>query len=450
MTRKKATNLAGPLIMGVLLFIGSFFIREKYLALAFIGLSFMAFTYFHPFVGVLGALFAYVFLPDVLSLLCIFGIGGIYLFSGLLQGRSLEKPDNYQRVLYFYFIYMIVSTIFSTYPKGSFRDLAIHTGGLLFFIILLTEGNSKKRLHLMLSVLSLALTIIAVYGIRQYFTGVELLEEWVDVENNPDLKTRIFSVFGNPNIFAEYLVFLTPVTVGLFCSTKSDGKRIFYFCQFLIALMALGLTMSRGGWVGLAGAAAFFIFFQYKRLFLLGIPAAAAGLFLMPEGILRRIFSIFNLADSSTTYRFKIFEITGEVIRDHLFLGVGLGHLPFKRMFETYIRTMPIYHAHNTYLEIMAELGILGFLLFLLLIVTVFFYGGKKILTSEDSFVRINGLALMSGLFGVLVHGMFENILYLTKITMTFWIVVALIFAMGRLQKRTVLEGDMDEKVPTL
>ncbi|MDO5713763.1 MAG: O-antigen ligase family protein [Tissierellia bacterium] len=452
MTKSKRTDLSGALFMGFALCILCYFVKSKYILTLFIGLCFMAFTYFHPMIGLLSTLFGYIFLPDILSLAFVLGITFMYLFRSFMTGDTIVKPERQERVFFVFFIYLILSTIFSTYVKGSIRDLGIHLGGFCLFIILLTELKNKERIYSALTILSLATTLIALYGISQYFTGVEIKKEWVDVANNPDLKVRIFSVFGNPNIFAEYLVLFLPISVGLFWSAKKDSQKIFYLGQFLIGVIALGLTMSRGGWLGLMVAAAFFLFFVEKRFFLLAVPIGAFIFYKLPEGILRRITSIFNFADSSTAYRFKMWEITGDIIRDYPIIGVGLGHLPFKRMFETYIRTMPIYHAHNTFLEVLAEMGVLGLLLFLILIGNVYYFGTKTLLRNKDPFYQVMGAALLAGFTGALFHGMFENLLYLMKITTTFWILMALIFALGRVALREQEESkdDGNEEIHTL
>lgn len=69
--------------------------------------------------------------------------------------------------------------------------------------------------------------MVALVGIRQIFTGVVMRPEWTDVENSQDIAVRIYSVFTNPNIFAEYLVMTIPLGVGLMWYTKSKKKKCY-------------------------------------------------------------------------------------------------------------------------------------------------------------------------------------------------------------------------------
>ena len=103
-------------------------------------------------------------------------------------------------------------------------------------------------------------------------------------------------------------------------------------------------------------------------------------------------------------------EITLDIIKDNWVAGVGFGHLPFKQTFETYIRTHPTFHAHNTYLETAAEMGIPGLIVFLLFLFTLFKYGIKKLVKSEDKYISTVSAGVLSGLGGVMFHGAVENV----------------------------------------
>ena len=178
------------------------------------------------------------------------------------------------------------------------------------------------------------------------------------------------------------------------------------------------------------------LFRSEKRLLLSIVPITLGAVYLLPQTIINRILSIGNLSDSSNAYRIKIWEITMDIIRDHPIVGVGFGHLPFKQTFETYIRTMPTFHAHNTYLQTAAEMGIVGLLVFLFFLFILFKYGINKLIKSEDKYIKIMAAGAFSGLAGVLAHGGVENVLYLPRIIMTFWFLVAFILTLVRIKDK--------------
>lgn len=411
-------------------------IKIPFVVLLFAGLIGLMVFFENPMVCLIAATFGYVFLPDLLVLMLLYGTFGLYLFRKFFKKDAPLIVASHEVVPYIYFLLMVIQTATSVYLMGSLRDLAIHTAGFMYLIFLINEVKTVEQLHGVIVAVVCAATLLALVGIYQYVVGVDIKKEWVDTSSNGAIRARAYSVFGNPNIFAEYLVMTIPLCVGLFWSTKRDGVRIFFFGLFAVQVLSLFMTMSRGGWLGLAVAAFVFICLVRKELLLLAIPLMGAAVFVVPESIVNRFMTIFNFADSSTSYRFKIWEITEAVIHDHFIVGLGLGHLPFKMVFEQYIRTMPIYHAHNTFLQVFAEMGLIGFILFIIFMVSIFVNLARYPLKSEDRYVKIMGAALCASFAGMLFHGMFENIFYMTKITTTFWLLLAISFALVRICKR--------------
>ena len=412
------------------------YLKIPYATVLFLGLVALAVFFESPYVSVLCGVFGYIFLPDILTLLLLYGTFGLYVFRRFFRPSTPFVAAGHEAIAYVYFLFMIIQTVTSLLLFGSLRDFAIHTGGMFLMILVINEATEAESLHKLFSAVTVAATLLALIGIAQYVIGVDIQAEWVDTSSNAEIRARAYSLFGNPNIFAEYLVMVMPLTVATFWTTKRDGVRLLFVVMFLVQLAALFMTMSRGGWVGLAFAALVFVWIVRKELLLLAIPLSGIGMFFIPETFVSRFLTIFNFRDSSTSYRFKIWEITEELIRDHFLVGVGLGHQPFKLIFEQYIRTMPIFHAHNSYIEIFAELGVVGFVLFLLFMGSIFVNLIRYPLRSEDPYIRIFGAALTASFCGMLLHGMFENIFYMTKITTTFWLLLAFTYCLVRICKQ--------------
>ena len=90
-------------------------------------------------------------------------------------------------------------------------------------------------------------------------------------------------------------------------------------------------------------------------------------------------------------------------------------------------------------------MGLIGFILFIIFMVSIFVNLARYPLKSEDRYVKIMGAALCASFAGMLFHGMFENIFYMTKITTTFWLLLAISFALVRICKRH-LSTELGEK----
>ena len=386
-------------------------------------------------IGLMAAVFLLPFLPDMLGILFMFFLMGAYIFRQVFGENREFTVEKLDMIILLYFIIMVISTITSKNVGGSLRDLGIHLSALSLVFVMMNNIRSKEDMNKFIIVLSITATLVALYGLYQYVVGVEMDAAWLDAENNPGISTRVYSVFYNPNILAEYLVMMIPLSVSLFWYNKNLLRKTVFFGMFGLMSLALVLTLSRGGWLGFAFSALVFILLVEKRLLLSVFPISLVAIYTLPETILNRILSIGNLGDSSNAYRITMWEITGDIIRDNWMAGVGFGHIPFKETFETYIRTMPTFHAHNTYLQTASEIGIPGLLVFLAFLFLVFKYGIIHLINSKDRYIKILGAGAIAGLAGVLLHGTVENILYLSRIIISFWILVGIILTLIRIEK---------------
>lgn len=371
-------------------------------------------------------LLGFTFLPDMVILLGELGFFALYCLDSLEgKAKPLQKNSLWIPVLLLITTY-IIQTLTSFHVMGSMRDLAMNMGGFFIFIVLYQEVDSKEKLNAILTSLVLGAALVSLYGLFQYKFMGTVRREWIDASLKGIITKRAYSVFHNPNVFAEFLVITIPMAVGLFWSHKNPWKKFVYLSIALLEMLVLFLTFSRGGLLSTAVAALVFLWVMLRPLIFLAIPMGLLGFHFLPVTFQNRILSIFTFSDSSTTYRLKMWGITKEVIQDHPMVGVGLGHKTFKQIFETYIRSMPIFHAHNTYLEVLAETGVVGFVTFLYCILASFLHLVKGPLQSKDPFLKGLGAAILASGAAILAHGVFEHIIYINRIILMLWVLVAL------------------------
>lgn len=429
----KRKELVFPLIFGIVFSILYYILPLKYFGASIVGFLGIIAVFYDIRMGIFAGVFIVPFLPDTINLMYMIFLVGAFFYKQLFaEASSLTKSPIDMPIILFVFA-IVISTITSINPVGSFRDLAIHFAGIGFVFVMINSIKTLEDFNKVVTLLVFSATVIALYGIYQYIVGVEMDAAWLDVENNPDIKARVYSVFNNPNIFAEYLIMTIPMSVSLFWHSKLLHKKIVFLGTTLILTLSLLLTLSRGGWLGFAFAILIFIILVEQRLLLSLIPISVGAIYLLPQTILNRILSIGNLTDSSNAYRIKIWEITLDIIKDNWVAGVGFGHLPYKQVFETYIRTMPIYHAHNTYLETAAEMGIPGLLILVFMIFILFKYAFQKLIQNRNKYIKVMTAGALAGIGGLLAHGAVENVLYLPKIIINFWILVAFILTLTRI-----------------
>lgn len=369
-------------------------------------------------------IFAVPFFPKTLTMALILAVSVLNIFINIGLKKKPLKTEIIDFAVVFMLVVMIVATILSTDRIGSARDLIIHISAILLMFNMLTSIETKNEFNSIVAAFVYTATLVALYGLYQYKTGIELDAAWVDAQNNPDLTARVYSVFGNPNILAEYLIMALPLSIGLLFSNKGLFKKFICLGCSGVLLLTLLLTFSRGGWLGFAiGFVIMALMFKIEIIWAM-IPAGVLSLFILPDSIVNRILSIGNLGDSSNAYRIKIWKITAQMISDNWMLGVGLGYLPYKQNYINYIRTMKVCHAHNMILQAFAEMGVAG--LFALLFIIVLFIKGIMMVKKHttDSYIHLMIIAVAGSFFSVLGHGLTENILYLPRIVWTFWMIV--------------------------
>ncbi|MFR7894851.1 MAG: O-antigen ligase family protein [Dysosmobacter sp.] len=137
----------------------------------------------------------------------------------------------------------------------------------------------------------------------------------MDLKVNAGMPGRVFSIFDNPNTFAQVLLLLLPLVLALFLTAKHWQWKAICAGIFCVGGMAMAMTYSRASWVGLAVAMAVFVFLWKPKLIPAFILLCVLAVPFLPTTVLNRILTITNTADSSTSSRVSLYKAAIEVIR---------------------------------------------------------------------------------------------------------------------------------------
>jgi O-antigen ligase len=217
---------------------------------------------------------------------------------------------------------------------------------------------------------------------------------------------------------------------------------------WLLMLGALASTYVRGAWLGFgAGAAALLATLRRGRwLLLLGIFVLVAGALFGPERVSRRLRSMGDPEEVTIRERRLMWSSGLAIWRDHPWLGVGPGGV--KRLYRQYARPEAIKqqtsHLHNSPLQILAEVGVLGLAAWLWIWLAFFVFCGRLLR-------RLRGpgwsreRALVSGslaaIVGFLVTGLSEWSFGDSEVVLIAWTLMALPWVVARdLDRRLALD----------
>lgn len=356
----------------------------------------------------------------------------------------------------------VLSLLWSSSPFISLKELALFLAGPLLYFIVTNNINDEQQINYIINALLIIGSLFGIYGILQY-NGIDF-SFWTHNIG----RQQVFGLFGNVNHFAEYLIVPLPLAVSLFFVRRNKFKKILLLIAILTMGASLTVTITRSSYLGF-GVSLIFMFFLYlarqgknfikenKKIFfiLLAIIILITFLFALPNPLnkpgtviskIKGRTSVVQLTQgSSIKRRIAIWKFTALMIKNHPLLGSGLGtfkynSLNYQAKFFDQGENRHLYSygfadkAHNEYLQLWAELGIIGLGIFIWLIISYFSYGLKllkKIRDDSSGYKQGIIIGLMGAVVAVLVDGIFGYPLHLPATIVLFWLALGLTVAVG-------------------
>lgn len=360
------------------------------------------------------------------------GIIGLTFLSVILKHADIDKTLPAAIIPALLFMAAAgMAAVFSIVRAESLRTLPLYAAYFMIFYSAAVLFKDSKTIKLVIAFIIISTLILSLIGFYQYFfVRIPTAEAWVDVEQFPELATRVYATLENPNVLGEYLGLSIPLLAGFFLASGRFRHKLFLAVVLCILTLCLILTFSRGAWLGLAISVFIFALLKDPRLLVLFIIVAVLSPMFLPSVVTNRIASIGSLEDSSNAYRVTIWIAALRMIKDYWLTGVGLGLTAFSRVYRDYmIAGASAVHAHNLYLEICLELGIIGIFSLLWMV----FRGFSEALTSVDSNRKISYITagIVAALAGHLFHGLFDYVWYSPRIVIAFWMYLGMMSAVA-------------------
>ena len=306
--------------------------------------------------------------------------------------------------------------------------LTMFVDGLLAYLIV-GEGLTPISARRLLAGLAGVAMVVAALGVAQAITGVGL-QYWWQVYD-PGI-IRVSSTYADPNALAAFLALVLPLVGGLAASARMTRVRLAWLAGGLLVAGVLVLTGGRAGiaaaGIGIAVACGLGLWrglnrddpWPVVRRSLRGIALAVgvAGLALIvslsaigtaldvrhsdQNSYLDMALFTLNLRQpiaDNLKGRLDIWRIAGLMVRDAPTFGVGIGQI--HGTFAVYNRQVQAFEpdlrlsAHNTFLNVAAETGLVGLALWIVVLALVFrsaFRRGPPAEPAEVGWIRV-GLA---------------------------------------------------------
>ena len=269
--------------------------------------------------------------------------------------------------------------------------------------------------------------LVSMIGLAQKIFGVTAEGIWVDPKQFPDIKVRVFSTLVNPNILAGYLVLVIAYSTAFFNQTKAYKKwRLAFLVTGLLAALCLLYTYSRGNWVACAVMLLAFCVLFCRKAFIPILGGGAAVLATGGTAVLHRLASIQGGygGDTSIALRMAYLKSTKWIIEE---FPLGVGWYGYRFVYPTYNfyladKSVIMYHCHNIFLNIWAELGAHGLLAFLVVWWGIFLPAAWKLAYHGRSlWLKAMGRGYVLATVGIIVGGLTDHVYFNTQMGLCFW-----------------------------
>lgn len=280
---------------------------------------------------------------------------------------------------------------------------------------------NKKQIKIILWVMIASAFLLSIDGIYQRIAGMDFIRERVLVKTTSCGNLAVSGAFQHYNDFAAFLGVLVFIVIGFLGYVRKLWQKALLFLIFLLISVNVVLTLSRGAWISLLIVYLFLIIFiknkKNKLLFGLFLASFIGVIFSFPS--LKERFLLIA-KDGGDADRFKVWKVALTMFSESPLFGKGLGL--FMSHFSKYIN-ISIQYAHNCYLQILAETGLLGFVSFVWFLGEIIFRGYKKLREKPDSLL----FGLFFGLMVFLIHSFFDTQLFSVRLSLLFWLLASFI-----------------------
>ncbi len=342
----------------------------------------------------------------------------------LIRSLLIRKSPLYKTGLELPFLGLYVAAIASSiaayfiggpeFMARSFKWVYNYTSPIVFFILAFSlPEKGQKTLKIMLWFLIIAAAANSCYALYQFIERMFFGGHYISALTKRVGGTMFYMTYGG--------VMVTVITVAVAVILKSNIRRRFKIILLVLALVSLaGLaaSMVRSAWIGLAVSIFVMSLIADRRLLLI-FPAVIIVAFLAaPRPIIERVESLFKAGKAvtesedlgTTETRLAIWRNSLKIAADYPVFGVGMHNTV--AVYDDYTEPGDIEtevpHAHNNYIQIVVERGLIGAAAFIWLIVALFGVYIRLYRRAQSGGGKAVGLAGIGVMSAFLAEGIFE------------------------------------------
>lgn len=333
----------------------------------------------------------------------------VFLLYFLVSGRKVTEP-----VFTTYYLLFLgaagVSVILSNDFWQSINEYYLWG---LYFILFFGFLNLHIYGLNCIEVLDNLLFVAGIYNLIKIFQTLSWGSRWI-INSEQGYKALLNYRTSSPNLAAAVANLILMVSLAYLISTKNKAKRIFYSYLLVSSILVVSITSSRAGIVAMFAGCVIVIIMSviknksqirdYWEKYKLIVYALGLVFFFIGW---RFLASVFDPSRTGLEGRFEYWSVAVQTFLENPVFGSGL--YTFGNQLNSILSVPPDYihsHSHNIFLNILAELGLVGFGLLITFLIKVVANLVKRYRQENDYLA----LGTLGGLGSIITHGCFDTL----------------------------------------
>jgi putative inorganic carbon (HCO3(-)) transporter len=351
------------------------------------------------------------------------------------QNASIRRwliGSKRKKAMVFFGIVALVSPFLSGLSRdiSTYRSLVLLLSYLLIFFAFDGWLQNSVQLSRILKILLMSTVGVALFGFWQAiaggYTDLYFYLNPYQQDNIEPWSGRITSLLLQFNSLAGYLDLVIPVAMACAVLAKDRTLKLLGIACVGTAIIAEVLTQSRGGIIALVGIVILAAWFLTKsvaarlKLFCLCLIACV----LIVPVLFNHFDRLHDIDDETQTSRLALWQAAAQMFIEHPVLGVGYGN--YKVVYSSLVSYQGNLDAHNLYLQLLAETGVIGFVSFCAF-VGAFLFSALRSMREGDDLKRIVAFGVVGAIAAIVIHGTVDFLLNAgPQFGMLFWLLLGI------------------------
>jgi len=310
-------------------------------------------------------------------------------------------------------------------------------GWISIFFLFVNNVKDETQFKKLIRILILITTIAGAYAIFQHFARIDIFGNVKYVEKS---FSRSIGFFNSPQTFGNYILLVLPVVFGLSFYSNNRKEKRWLQLSGLIILIAIIYSYTRGVWLGLIGGMIFMAILRSKKLLLVVMTGIIVGsmfiVFLPSSRVTQRVVRTFK-SGRPVGDRIYFWKGSLKIIRDYPI--TGLGWEGFRLVYPKYKPAKGrqlVAHAHNNFIDMAVDSGLLGLGIFLWLLVTIYKVVFRIFKETDDGYFKGISWGFLGSLTAFLIAGLSQYNFGDSEVVMLFYFLLGMVMVIPRMVEK--------------